>query len=60
MIRSCIIDHLLLANDRIWWFFEAFYRSERADDLEIYPLISNALHIQYVSKKCQRFLGRVE
>ena len=43
--RSGKIDHLWLADDRARWFFEAFYRSERADDIEIYPLVSNTLRI---------------
>ena len=38
--RSCEIDNLLLADERARRFSEAFYRSERADDIEIYPLVS--------------------
>ena len=50
-IRSCKIDHLLLADDRARGFFEAFYRSERADNIEIYPLVSNTLRNTVQSPK---------
>ena len=43
--RSCKIDHLLLGDDRIQRVFEDFYCSERADNIEIYPLVSNTLRI---------------
>ena len=39
------IDHLLLADDRVRRIFKAFYRSEKADNIEIYPLASNTLRI---------------
>ena len=39
--RGCKIDHLLLADDRVRRVFDAFYRWERADDIEINPLVSN-------------------
>ena len=43
--RSGKIDHLLLADDCARRFLEAFYRSGRTDDIEIYPLVSNTLRI---------------
>ena len=43
--RSCKIDHLLLADDLAQHVFEAFYPSERVDNIEIYPLVSNTLLI---------------